>query len=324
MQERGFDAATFDEEEDRQSALDKGKDFASENVIRWRPARGAAAADSAEGAAALESNARIVQWSDGSYQLWVGDESFDISMQKLAEAGEGSALFAVVKDVREEGAVQPDVELHFAAHGLVESKMLVRPSVLNSAVHKELTAAANVEHAKHSKIRRAPAKMEDPEEAKRHRLAMRQKETRNARLASQRSARQSGRSFGRSSSGGLSVAYLEAGDEEEEEEQEYGMGDDQLMSISQVRKDMKRRAGGKKRARADASFIADEDEEEEMVEEEEEEAVSTSGDDNDDDDDVGGDAGGGDGGAAAAGGGRAEPVAKKKRRRVIADDDDSD
>jgi hypothetical protein len=320
LEERCFDEATFDEAEDVARAIHKGKDLASENIIRWRRRAGANGSG-----AALESNTRIVQWSDGSYQLWIGDESFDISMQNLNGAGEGSALFAVVKDVREESELQPSTHVHFAAHGLIESKMLLRPSVLNSQVHKELTAAANIGHAKRSKIRRAPAKMEDPEKAKMDRLAMRQKEARNARLASQRNARQSGRGYGkRASSGasGLSEAFLNADDDEEEE----FLDDEQTMSIAMVRKASKRRGGANKREREqdradDRGFIVDGDGDGAEEEEEEEEAVSTSADDEDDEDGAAGD----DSAVTAA----LPPSAssaptKKKRRRVIGAESDSD
>jgi RNA polymerase-associated protein LEO1 len=47
-----------------------------DSVIRWRKN------DSQQ----RESNARIVRWSDGSLQLFVGDEIFDTSQQDMMNA----------------------------------------------------------------------------------------------------------------------------------------------------------------------------------------------------------------------------------------------
>lgn len=35
----------------------------------------------------IESNARLVEWSDGSYGLMIGDEVFDIRQEDLPESG---------------------------------------------------------------------------------------------------------------------------------------------------------------------------------------------------------------------------------------------
>lgn len=74
-----FTKATFDPIEER-----KVFDTAIA-VVRWRYARDpkGEVIKSADGQPKLESNARLVRWSDGTYQIVVGDQIFNTSVSDM-------------------------------------------------------------------------------------------------------------------------------------------------------------------------------------------------------------------------------------------------
>ncbi|CAN0436318.1 unnamed protein product, partial [Ectocarpus sp. 13 AM-2016] len=55
------------------------------NIIRWRHKRGNLGRPELgdDGRALRESNTRLVRWSDGSTQLLVGDEAFDVEEHSI-------------------------------------------------------------------------------------------------------------------------------------------------------------------------------------------------------------------------------------------------
>ena len=55
------------------------------NIIRWRHKRGNLGRPELgdDGRALRESNTRLVRWSDGSTQLLVGDEAFDVGEHSI-------------------------------------------------------------------------------------------------------------------------------------------------------------------------------------------------------------------------------------------------
>ncbi|CAN0580642.1 unnamed protein product, partial [Ectocarpus sp. 12 AP-2014] len=73
------------------------------NIIRWRHKRGNLGRPELgdDGRALTESNTRLVRWSDGSTQLLVGDEAFDVEEHSIDRRA--PALF--VQQMTEEGSV---------------------------------------------------------------------------------------------------------------------------------------------------------------------------------------------------------------------------
>jgi RNA polymerase-associated protein LEO1 len=87
--------------------------------MRWRYAQNAA------GEPVKQSNARFVRWSDGSLQLMVGSETYDV-----AEApNENIQLF-----------LTHERDLLLECHGILGDRLVFRPASFDSASHKRLTA----------------------------------------------------------------------------------------------------------------------------------------------------------------------------------------
>lgn len=99
-----------------------------------------------------ESNARLVRWSDGSLSLLLGEEMFDVVLSKQ----EQEYQYLVATHV-EEGLFQ--TQTRFKEH------MTFRPTGLNSAVHKKLTASIAAKHKKEAKTQLTEVDI-DPEKAK--------------------------------------------------------------------------------------------------------------------------------------------------------------
>jgi RNA polymerase-associated protein LEO1 len=116
------------------------------NVLRWRYGRNAL------GEEMIESNARFVRWSDGSLQLQVGSETLDVSQQDVAR--DQSHLF-----VRHPGAGIIQAQAH------MRSKLVFRPSSLQSKSHKLLTAAIDKRHQRVVKVKKVVTSV-DPDAEK--------------------------------------------------------------------------------------------------------------------------------------------------------------
>jgi hypothetical protein len=116
------------------------------NVLRWRYGRNAL------GEEMIESNARFVRWSDGSLQLQVGSETLDVSQQDVAR--DQSHLF-----VRHPGAGIIQAQAH------MRSKLVFRPSSLQSKSHKLLTAAIDKRHQRVIKVKKVVTSV-DPDAEK--------------------------------------------------------------------------------------------------------------------------------------------------------------
>lgn len=91
-------------------------------IIRWRWTT------DAEGNRVPESNARIVEWSDGSRTLMVGDESFGV---KLENNPAHTELWA-----------RHDRAAILECHGSLLKKWNLRPNSIKSKTHARLAAAA--------------------------------------------------------------------------------------------------------------------------------------------------------------------------------------
>jgi RNA polymerase-associated protein LEO1 len=94
-----------------------------ENVVRWR--KNASTGE-------VESNARVVTWSDGSRQLVIGDEVLEMN-ERTVGANEEAYLY-----LRRPGLMQ--------SQGRLASKLTFRPATLESRTHKRLTAAIDKKH----------------------------------------------------------------------------------------------------------------------------------------------------------------------------------
>ena len=137
VESRAFDPATFEPAEDHHEA--------NRNVVRWRRV------SRPGGTVKIESNARFVRWSDGTTQLLIGDEVLGVSEQST----EGDDAFVYARPVP--GVMQ--------AAAKVRSKLVFRPTNIDSMTHQRLTRAIDRKHVKTSKTM-MHIEVQDPERAK--------------------------------------------------------------------------------------------------------------------------------------------------------------
>ncbi|KAL0416026.1 UNVERIFIED_CONTAM: protein LEO1 [Sesamum latifolium] len=115
------------------------------NVVRWRRVK------KPDGTTSIESNARFVEWSDGSQQLLIGNEVLDISKQDAQH--EQAHLFLR----HGKGILQ--------SQGRILTKMRFMPSSLASNSHRLLTALVDSRHKKVYKVKNCITDI-DPEREK--------------------------------------------------------------------------------------------------------------------------------------------------------------
>eukprot|EP00300_Choanocystis_sp_HF-7_P019419 c20332_g1_i5.p1 GENE.c20332_g1_i5~~c20332_g1_i5.p1 ORF type:complete len:282 (+),score=80.26 c20332_g1_i5:274-1119(+) len=136
-----FESHPFDPEQ-FQDRRDK-YDVKEENAVRWRFAR-----DEASQELVRESNARFVEWSDGTFQLLVGKEAFDVTKKDI----DNQFLY-----VRHDGVMR--------SQGQICNKLIVTPATGSSA-HLRLTTAIAATSAQTKKMKIVAADI-DPAEAQR-------------------------------------------------------------------------------------------------------------------------------------------------------------
>ncbi|XP_022886361.1 protein LEO1 homolog [Olea europaea var. sylvestris] len=115
------------------------------NIVRWRRVK------NPDGTTSVESNARFVEWSDGSLQLLIGNEVLDISKQDAQH--EQAHLFLR----HGKGILQ--------SQGRILTKMKFMPSSLTSNSHRLLTALVDSRHKKVYKVKNCITDI-DPEREK--------------------------------------------------------------------------------------------------------------------------------------------------------------
>ncbi|XP_075516586.1 protein LEO1 homolog [Primulina tabacum] len=142
-----FDPKTFVEEDfyETDESGSRKRIRLENNVVRWRKFK------KPDGSLSMESNARFVEWSDGSLQLLIGNEVLDISKQDAQH--EQAHLFLR----HGKGILQ--------SQGSISSKMRFMPSSLSSNSHRLLTALVDSRHKKVYKVKNCITDI-DPEREK--------------------------------------------------------------------------------------------------------------------------------------------------------------
>ena len=142
IEPRPYDTASYTRALQDEADEDDEGTKRTENVVRWREREGGE----------RQSNARIVNWSDGSMTLHVGSEVLAASSQKLAEGT--TQLWA-----RHKGS-------SLECHAVLPMKLSFRPASIQSSTHKALTEHIAKAHVKERKIKITNTST-DPELAKR-------------------------------------------------------------------------------------------------------------------------------------------------------------
>ncbi|KAI3470587.1 hypothetical protein Pfo_027250 [Paulownia fortunei] len=129
-----FDPSTYVEEDFYVTDMSGSRrHIPPSNIIRWRKVTNPDATTS------VESNARFATWSDGSLQLLIGNEAFDVSEQDVKDMQ--SHLF-----LRHRKGI-------FSAHGQISRKLKFMPSSLSSNIHHMLTAQVNSQNKTVNKVK---------------------------------------------------------------------------------------------------------------------------------------------------------------------------
>jgi RNA polymerase-associated protein LEO1 len=182
IQPTPFDVANYDAKEEEE--LYNGY---VHNMIRWRFKRhenGNVVRDK-NGRIQRESNSKLVQWSDGSLTLHVGSEAFDIQAVDSSSNGfpglngyvylSQRARFSNgekddgEQDEDEDGLQQSGGGTVLECIGPVVSRLVPKPSSLQSEAHKSLTIAVRQRTIKKARIAEYVTE-EDPEKAKQDRI----------------------------------------------------------------------------------------------------------------------------------------------------------
>jgi RNA polymerase-associated protein LEO1 len=209
------------------------------NMIRWRYKRegnnntGNPMRDE-DGKLIRESNSRIVQWEDGSFTLHIGNETFEVDAVDSVQKSTGfpglngymylSQKATFSNNEKDAAAADADQEEEGKPGGTVlecmqavTSRLVTRPSSLQSEAHKSLTVAVRQRTIKKARIE-AYVTQEDPEKAKEARIRLNED---TDKIASRKrsgynkstSASTSASTSSRQRTPGMNRRYLEEDDE---------------------------------------------------------------------------------------------------------------
>lgn len=193
-----YDPNTYEDEIDEDEAVDsEGRarlKLKVENTIRWRKFK------DKNGAEQVQSNARVVEWSDGSLSLYLGSEIFDVNEKSI---GECSHLFT-----------RQGIRQGLLGQAIFNTKLSIRPNSTESFTHRKLTLSLADRSQKTQKIRMLNNPGQDPE-ARLSELIKKEDDKMKATLRRETKQR---RVQERSQTRGPNAAYLEPDYEEEDED----------------------------------------------------------------------------------------------------------
>lgn len=195
---REYDPATYEDEIDEDEQLDnEGRarlKLKVENTIRWRKV------EDSDGNIETQSNARIVEWSDGTMSLYLGSEIFDVNEKPM---GECSHLYT------RRGTVHG-----LQGQAIFNAKLSIRPNSTESLTHRKLTLSLADRSQKTLKIRMLNNPGQDPE-ARLNELSKKEDDKMKATLRRESKQR---RMHERSQTRGPSSSYLENDYDDEDDE----------------------------------------------------------------------------------------------------------
>ncbi|CAM9849258.1 unnamed protein product [Chrysoparadoxa australica] len=194
----GIKAGCFDSETFNQSTEDDTFKFTT-NIMRWRykkDANGEIERD-AKGNPVRETNTRLVKWSDGSMQLLVGDEAFEVARHAL----DSNYIYA--------RQYSQDKTSCLECQGRVKNKLTFKPTSLQTKAHRNLALAVRATSRKAARIMSYSETM-DPEKMKESRVKSAEELERREKRRNKDYSRYGG--MGRGSSAGMNANYLEDDD----------------------------------------------------------------------------------------------------------------
>lgn len=228
LESQAYDRSTFQVSQEYYVDEQGTRRIKLTNQLRWREA-----VDD-DGHLIRQSNARFVQWEDGSWQLLLGDEVLD--MKELDMQQDNSFLF-----VRHQGVIQGQAAL--------ETKVALQPASLSSRLHTRLTAAVDKRHTKVHKVRHT-ATVSNPARDKDNRAKLEEQRIRDRENLQRRQGREM-RKYSQPAaharrSAGITADYLEAVEAESDYE------DDGLTASDRARRSLLSRDRLDEQAEAEA------------------------------------------------------------------------
>ncbi|KAG0467021.1 hypothetical protein HPP92_018601 [Vanilla planifolia] len=203
IEPKPFDSKTFVEEDVfvTDESGTKKRIRLEDNIVRWR------AIKNRDGTTTYESNARFVQWSDGSLQLLIGNEVLDISVQE-ADHDQAHLFLRLGKGILQ-------------SQGRLLRKMRFMPSSLSSKSHRLLTALVDSRHKKVYKVKNCITNT-DPEKEKEEKQKV-EGQTIRANEQLNRRREKVNRKYSQPANRGrqLSPGFLEDALDEEDEAEDY-------------------------------------------------------------------------------------------------------
>ena len=182
------------------------------NYVRWRykrdPKTGRVLLDETTKLPLRESNAKLVQWEDGTFSMFVGKEALTLSRQKLANS------FLFVNEMASDSPhfqdnddVVPGQESVLEGHARLNEKFTIRPMTTASKSHQSLTMSMRAKHNKSVQKMKEYISELDGEREQEQRVKITDEKL---RLQNRKKARQ-GYEFDRERSSRMDVQFLEEG-----------------------------------------------------------------------------------------------------------------
>ncbi|KAI0501138.1 hypothetical protein KFK09_016081 [Dendrobium nobile] len=203
IEPKPFDSMTYVEEDVfvTDESGTKKRIRLEDNIVRWRTVK------NRDGKTNYESNARFVQWSDGSLQLLIGNEVLDISVQE-ADHDQAHLFLRHGKGILQ-------------SQGRLLRKMKFMPSSLSSKSHRLLTALVDSRHKKVYKVKNCITDI-DPEREKEEKRKI-EGQTIRANEQLNRKREKVNRKYSQPVNRGreLSPGFLEDALDEEDEHEDY-------------------------------------------------------------------------------------------------------
>eukprot|EP01035_Chromulina_nebulosa_P003071 gene3071-4193_t len=145
-----YDPETYDPEDEKDSAA---------SIIRWRVRKGPTGETiiGKDGKPQLESNARLIKWDDGSYQLVIGRAVFNsklMTTENLYSFQEHKNLNTKAEneeDNTEKGVTESGGNC-LECIGAVDSRMILQPLSINSSAHAKVSLKIHQRFKKENKI----------------------------------------------------------------------------------------------------------------------------------------------------------------------------
>jgi RNA polymerase-associated protein LEO1 len=195
------------------------------NYVRWRyrrdPATGRVLLDDKTKLPLRESNAKLVQWEDGTFSMFVGKEALTLSRQKLANS------FLYVNEMASDSPrfqdsddVVPGQESVLECHARLKEKFTIRPMTTASKSHKSLTMSMRAKHNKSVQKMKEYISELDGEREQEQRVKLTDEKL---RLQNRKKARQ-GYEFDRerASTSRMETQFLEDGYEDYDDDEHVG------------------------------------------------------------------------------------------------------